>query len=103
MMKGLGHLSFEESLSELGEEDAEGNLINIYEYLNGGCRGERARLFSVVPGDRTRGSGHQLEHGSFLLNIRKHCLTVWVTKSLHRLAGRLWGVSPWRPSAAAWT
>lgn len=94
MMKGLGHLSCEENLSELGEEDAERNLINIYEYLNRGCRGERAKLFSVVPGDRTRGSGHQLEHGSFLLNIRKHFLAVWVTESWHKLPREAVGCLP---------
>ena len=40
---------------------------------------------SVVPGDRTRGSGHKLKHMRFLLNIRKHFFTVRVTEHWHRL------------------
>ena len=37
------------------------------------------RLFSVVPIDKTRGSGHKLENGKFQLNTRKNFFTVRVT------------------------
>jgi len=33
---------------------------------------DRARFFSLLPSDRTRGNGHKLKHRTFLLNIRKH-------------------------------
>jgi len=38
-----------------------------------------------VPCDSTRVKGHQLKHRRFPLNIRKHFLTVSVTKHCHRL------------------
>ncbi|KAK4824245.1 hypothetical protein QYF61_012511 [Mycteria americana] len=58
-----------------GEEKAQGDLINVCEYLKGGCKEDGPRLFSGVASDRTRGNGHKLKHGRFPLNIRKHFLT----------------------------
>ncbi|KAK4816624.1 hypothetical protein QYF61_019323 [Mycteria americana] len=67
-----------------GEEKAQGDLTNVYTYLQGGCKEDGARLFSVVPSDRTRGDGHRLKHRRFPLNIRKHFVTVRVTEHWHR-------------------
>lgn len=38
------------------------DLINVYKYLNRECREDGARLCSLVPSARTRGTGHKPEH-----------------------------------------
>jgi len=49
------------------------NLINVYNFLKGGCKDNGAML-SLVPCDRTRHIGHKQKYRRFLLNIRKHFL-----------------------------
>jgi len=52
--------------------------MNVYKYLKGGCKENRARLFSVMPCGGRRGSGQKLKHRRFCLKVRKHCFVlVW--------------------------
>ena len=44
-----------------------------------------AKLFPVVPSDRTRGNGHKLKQRKFQLNMRKDFFPLRVTELWHRL------------------
>ena len=55
-----------------------------------------ARLFSVVPSNRTRGNGQKLEHWKFHLNMKKNFFTVRVVKHWNRLPSEM-GDTPYLP------
>lgn len=52
-----------------GEEKAQKDLVNMYKYLKGVNKEDGARVFSVVPSDRTP---EARKTRRFPLNIRKH-------------------------------
>jgi len=90
MMRGLEHLSYEETLRELGlfslkKRRLRGDLINAYKSLQGGDQEDGAKLFPVVPSDRTRGNRHKLKQRKFQLNMRKNFFTLRVTEPWPRL------------------
>jgi len=51
----------------------------------GGNEEEAARLFSAVPGDRTRDNRHKLKIGKFRLNTSKWFFNMRVVKHWNRL------------------
>jgi len=61
------------------------DLVNAYKYLKGSCQEDGARLFLVVPSDRTRGNRHKLKHRKFQLNTRKNFFTLRLTEHWNRL------------------
>jgi len=69
MIRGLGHLSYEDRLTELGlfslKRRLRGDLIAAFQYLKGAYRKDGEGLFTRVCSDRTWGDGCKLKEGRF--------------------------------------
>ena len=62
-----------------------GDLRNASKYLQGGGQEDGARLFPVVPSDRTRGNGHKLKQRKLQLKMRKNFFPLRATEPWPRL------------------
>ena len=76
MIQVMEHLSYEDRLRELGLISLEKRRLWLdlrvtFQYLKGGCKKERDRLFSRVCCDRIRGDGLQISEGRFRLDIKE--------------------------------
>ncbi|CAM5146443.1 unnamed protein product [Natator depressus] len=85
MIRGLGHMTYEERLRELGlyslqKRGVRGDLIAAFNYLKWGSKEDGPQLFSVVADDKTRSNGLKLQWGRSRLDIRKHYFTRRVVK-----------------------
>ena len=78
MIRGLKHLSYEETLRELDLFSSKnrrvwGDLIAAFQYLKGAYKQEW--LFTRVDSDRIRENGFKLRQGRFRLDIKRKFLT----------------------------
>jgi len=89
-MRGLEHLPYEERLRALGllclgKGRPRGDHVSAYKYTKCRSQVDGARLFSVVCSNRTRGSGHKLEHRKLHTTTRKTFFTMRAMEHWNRL------------------
>jgi len=97
MINGVEHLSYEERLRELGlhrleERRLRGDVTNVEKNPTKGCRGDGARIFSVIPSEWKRQLAQIKTEYSRVHGIRpkhKKILTVRIIKHWNKLHGEV--------------
>jgi len=90
MMWGLDHLSYEESLRQLGLFSLEkrrlwGDLTVAFRYIKGAYQKARQRRFTKAWSDKTRGNSLKLKNGRFRMDIRNKFFMMRVVRMLSEL------------------
>lgn len=70
------------------EEKTRGDLTSAYKQLMRGCKKIKAKLFSVVSSDRTRGNGQKLKYKNSHLNVTKKTFAMEMFKYWRVCRGR---------------
>jgi len=90
MIRGLGHLFYEERLRELGLFSLEkrglwGDPVTFFECIKGAYKKDGETLFTKACSDRERHNGFKLKECRFRLDIRKNFFTMWMVRHRNRL------------------
>lgn len=102
MIKGLECLSYEKREEVVGKRQLRGDPILVYKYLKGGWQENGARLFLVVPVNRTKDNKQKLMASKFHLNMRKKFFTVHCLCIGTDCPEKLWSFSHWRYPRTIW-
>ena len=89
-IRGLEHLLYEGRLKELGllsleKRRLQGDLIEIFQYLNIVYKHERNQLFTRVYSDRTKENDFKLKEKRFRLDVRGNFFTETLVRCWYRL------------------
>jgi len=90
IIRGLEHLSYKERLRDLElfsleNRRLQGDLFVAFQYLKGGYKKDRERLFTRAWRDRASRTRFELKEGRFRLHVKKKCFTMRVVRHWNRL------------------